>query len=149
MMIFAGRPGWGISWYINNTLIPEIVVERGRTYTFLVYGGDVPANAANYHPFYITDSENGGRLLNTPQQRMVCYCHYVIALQIADIINLYSSIGLSDSYTIATVDTQVITLFLPSFCFSYNCRVKVYSLVLTATTKRLQVYKLNIMWAGS
>lgn len=66
-----GRPGWGISWYINDTLIPELVVERNRTYTFLIYGGDNPADGANYHPFYITDSENGGRLLNTQEQRIV------------------------------------------------------------------------------
>ena len=70
-LIFSGRPGWGISWYINGTLIPELVVERGRTVKFLVYGGDVPADNVNYHPFYITNSETGGRLLNTPEQRMV------------------------------------------------------------------------------
>ena len=46
-------------------------MERGRTYTFLVYGGDDPTNAANYHPFYITDSVNGGRLLNTEEQQAV------------------------------------------------------------------------------
>ena len=71
ILTFLGRPGWGISWYINDTLIPELVVERNRTYTFLVYGGDNPADGANYHPFYMTDSENGGRLLNTPEQRTV------------------------------------------------------------------------------
>ena len=66
-----GQAGWGIAWYINNTIVPELVVERGRTYTFLVYGGAVPADSSNYHPFYITDSVNGGRLLNTPQERTV------------------------------------------------------------------------------
>ena len=67
-----GQPGWGIAWYINDTLIPELVVERGRTYTFLVYGGENPAISSNYHPFYITDSMSGGRLLNTQQQKAVC-----------------------------------------------------------------------------
>ena len=66
-----GQPGWGIAWYINGTLVPELVVERGRTYTFLVYGGSNPVDASNYHPFYITDSRNGGRLLNTQEQRQV------------------------------------------------------------------------------
>ena len=66
-----GLAGWGIAWYINGTLIPELVVQRGQTYTFIVYGGDDPGNAAQYHPFYITDSMNGGRLLNTEEQRMV------------------------------------------------------------------------------
>ena len=69
--ILLGQAGWGIAWYINNTIVPELVVERGRTYTFLVYGGAVPADSSNYHPFYITDSVNGGRLLNTPQERTV------------------------------------------------------------------------------
>ena len=70
-MYYTGQPGWGIAWYINNTIVPELVVERGRTYTFLIRGGNVSSDDANYHPFYITDSMNGGRLLNTPQQRMV------------------------------------------------------------------------------
>ena len=67
----TGQPGWGIAWYINDTLIPELVVERGRTYTFLVYGGNVSSDPSNYHPFYITDSVNGGRLLNTQEQQKV------------------------------------------------------------------------------
>ena len=76
---FTGQAGWGIAWYINNTIVPELVVERGRTYTFLVYGGDVPADSSNYHPFYITGSVNGGRLLNTPQERTVSkYMYYIL-----------------------------------------------------------------------
>ena len=70
-LIYTGQPGWGIAWFINGTIIPELVVERGRTYTFLVYGGDNPADDSNYHPFYITGSINGGRLLNTAQERAV------------------------------------------------------------------------------
>ena len=67
----TGRAGWGIAWYINGTLIPELVVQRGQTYTFIVYGGDNEGNSAQYHPFYITDSVNGGRLLNTKEQNQV------------------------------------------------------------------------------
>ena len=67
----TGQAGWGIAWYINGTLVPELVVERGRTYTFLVHGGDNPDDDSNYHPFYITDSRNGGRLLNEPNERKV------------------------------------------------------------------------------
>ena len=70
-LFLVGRPGWGIAWYINDTIIPELVVERGRNYKFLVYGGDDPADASNYHPFYITDSISGGRLLNSPEERAV------------------------------------------------------------------------------
>ena len=69
--VSTGRAGWGIAWYINSTLIPELVVQRGQTYTFIVYGGDDESNPAQYHPFYITDSVNGGRLLNTAEQNEV------------------------------------------------------------------------------
>ena len=52
--------GWGIAWYINGLLIPEINVVRGKTYTFVVEGGDDKQCAAGYHPFYITDDPEGG-----------------------------------------------------------------------------------------
>jgi len=35
-------------------------VERGQTYTFVVEGGNDQTNPARYHPFYITDSSEGG-----------------------------------------------------------------------------------------
>jgi hypothetical protein len=41
-----GTPSWGIAWYINDLLIPEITVERGQTYTFIVEGGDDSSNPA-------------------------------------------------------------------------------------------------------
>ncbi|KAL0861171.1 hypothetical protein ABMA27_009654 [Loxostege sticticalis] len=56
----TGHPSWGIAWYINDQLIPEIYVERGKTYTFLVEGGDDRTNPAKFHPFYISDSSEGG-----------------------------------------------------------------------------------------
>ncbi|XP_046993641.1 protein Skeletor, isoforms B/C [Schistocerca americana] len=56
----TGHPSWGIAWYINDRLIPEITVERGQTYTFMVEGGNDRTNPARYHPFYITDSDEGG-----------------------------------------------------------------------------------------
>ncbi|XP_070165249.1 protein Skeletor, isoforms B/C [Polyergus mexicanus] len=56
----TGTPSWGIAWYINDLLIPEITVERGQTYTFIVEGGNDETNPARYHPFYITDSPEGG-----------------------------------------------------------------------------------------
>lgn len=56
----TGIPSWGISWWINDQLIPEIVVERGQTYSFVVEGGDDPTQGARYHPFYITSSAEGG-----------------------------------------------------------------------------------------
>ncbi|CAG7815899.1 unnamed protein product [Allacma fusca] len=56
----TGQPSWGIAWYINDMLIPEIYVERGKTYYFQVEGGDNPQNPSRYHPFYITSSPEGG-----------------------------------------------------------------------------------------
>ncbi|CAG7836850.1 unnamed protein product [Allacma fusca] len=56
----TGQVGWGISWYINGLLVPEIYVVRGKTYTFVVEGGNDPEVPANYHPFYITDDSQGG-----------------------------------------------------------------------------------------
>lgn len=64
----TGTPSWGIAWYINDLLIPEITVERGETYTFIVEGGKDPANPARYHPLYITDSPEGGLGQNTGKE---------------------------------------------------------------------------------
>ena len=125
--MFSGQAGWGIAWYINDTLIPELVVERGRTYTFLIYGGDNPADGANYHPFYITDSINGGRLLNTPEQRTV---------------SIYSSGIHSCMHNIwclpyLFIHTIIHSLFL--LCVTTLCRLKLYFLALTAVIKQLEV----------
>ena len=69
----TGQPGWGIAWYIDGLLVPQLTLTRGQNYTFRLFGGDDDniANRATYHPFYITDSKSGGRLLNSPAQRMV------------------------------------------------------------------------------
>ena len=71
IILYTGRAGWGIAWYLNGILIPELVVRRGNTYTFSVEGGNNPTNTGSYHPFYITNSRNGGRLLNTESQQAV------------------------------------------------------------------------------
>ena len=72
----TGRAGWGISWYINGTLIPELVVERGKTYTFIVEGGTDSNDLSNYHPFYISDSIGGGRLENNEDETDVSLSMY-------------------------------------------------------------------------
>jgi len=41
------------------------------TYTFHIEGGNNPMDTANYHPFYITDSSIGGRLLNSDSEKSV------------------------------------------------------------------------------
>ncbi len=55
-----GQAGWGIAWYLNGTLIPHLHVQRGRTYTFIAESG-TDVTSFDYHPFYLTDSRNGGR----------------------------------------------------------------------------------------
>ena len=56
----TGKDGWGISWYLNGLLVPEVYVRRGSTVSFEVYGGDDPAVQTHYHPLYITSSDEGG-----------------------------------------------------------------------------------------
>ncbi|KAG7191125.1 hypothetical protein KM043_007157 [Ampulex compressa] len=65
----TGHVGWGISWYINGLLIPEINVVRGKTYTFYVEAGEDVETPARYHPFYITDDPIGGYLHKTPEEK--------------------------------------------------------------------------------
>lgn len=66
-----GHVGWGISWYINGLLIPEINVVRGRRYTFVTEGGSDPDVPARYHPFYITDDPIGGYYHKTAEEKAV------------------------------------------------------------------------------
>lgn len=68
-MGLTGHSGPGESWYMNGVLVPEIHVQRGRTYTFRVEGGNNPHNARYYHPLYITDSRAGGYAKLTEQER--------------------------------------------------------------------------------
>lgn len=71
MLIDIGHVGWGISWYINGLLIPEINVVRGKTYTFVVEGGNDPDTPARYHPFYITDDSVGGYEYKSDEEKAV------------------------------------------------------------------------------
>jgi hypothetical protein len=68
-LILPGHVGWGISWYINGLMIPEIYVVRGKTYTFVIEGGNDPDSTAAYHPFYITDDPEGGYEFKDKAQR--------------------------------------------------------------------------------
>ena len=52
-------------WYINDTIIPVLRVTRGNKYTFLVYGGRNINEISSYHPFYLTNREDGGRIANS------------------------------------------------------------------------------------
>lgn len=71
----TGSPSWGIAWFLDDMLIPELYVERGETYTFVVEGGYKSENPAKYHPFYITSSPEGGlgQATEEEQQRTTNY----------------------------------------------------------------------------
>lgn len=55
--------------YIDGHLIPELTVERGVEYTFIVEGGDDTSNLAKYHPFYITNDGIGGYQKKTDEEK--------------------------------------------------------------------------------
>ncbi|XP_038046212.1 protein Skeletor, isoforms B/C-like isoform X2 [Patiria miniata] len=65
----TGKVGWGIAWYVNGRLIPEIHVVRGVNYTFTVFGGDDPDQSARYHPFYLTNDTVGGYAQQTEDEK--------------------------------------------------------------------------------
>ncbi|XP_050304285.1 protein Skeletor, isoforms B/C isoform X2 [Anthonomus grandis grandis] len=67
----TGLPSWGICYYINDKLIPELTVERGQTYTFVVEGGESTTNPARFHPLYITDSNEGAFGQLTPEKQQL------------------------------------------------------------------------------
>lgn len=65
---------WGIAWYLSPTgsvgkdsIIPVVGVERGKTYTFTVYGGF--DTEPIFHPLYITSSSIGGFGSLSPAER--------------------------------------------------------------------------------
>lgn len=47
----TGLPSWGTCYYINDLLIPELFVERGQTYRFVVETGESQTNPARYMTF--------------------------------------------------------------------------------------------------
>ena len=55
-----GSPSWGIAWYVNGILIPELHLKRGETYTFRIAGGNDRSQGSKYHPVYITNDPHGG-----------------------------------------------------------------------------------------
>ena len=64
-------------------------MERGKSYTFIVSGGDDRSNEGEYHPFYITDSIMGGRLLFTTDERAVSWFRKLVDRVISVFIGDY------------------------------------------------------------
>ncbi|XP_030759313.1 protein Skeletor, isoforms B/C [Sitophilus oryzae] len=71
----TGLSSWGICYYINDKLIPELTVERGQTYIFVVETGEYNTNPARYHPLYITNSKEGayGQLTGESRRNQEIY----------------------------------------------------------------------------
>ena len=67
-----GQVGWGIAFYVNDLLIPEITLKRGETYTFIIETGGDSSKTADYHPVYISDDPTGGYVNKNAQQKQVC-----------------------------------------------------------------------------
>lgn len=68
------QPALNRAFWVDDLLIPEIHVTRGHSYTFIIETGDNRTDPTRYHPFYITESREGGgmhrpELLNTPGHR--------------------------------------------------------------------------------
>ena len=84
----TGRQSWGISWYINDKIIPEITLKRGETFKFRTEGGNNPHEPAKYHPFYITDDPVGGYSQKTQAEKNVG----IIFTKRVNIIELLSAI---------------------------------------------------------
>ena len=51
----------GTALYINGLLAPELTLQRGKEYTFVVETGLGTDPKGTFHPFYITDDVFGGR----------------------------------------------------------------------------------------
>lgn len=77
-----GHVGWGIAWYINGLLVPEVTLVRGRKYTFVVEGGSDPAQPARYHPFYITNDPVGGYYHKSDDEKKVRYRYLLFKSQL-------------------------------------------------------------------
>ena len=78
--VSAGQSGWGIALFVDAMLAPVLRVRRGVMYTFIVEAGNNITDGANYHPVYITNSIDGGIMLDSPEQRAVSCVAYDYAV---------------------------------------------------------------------
>ena len=58
----TGMESPGKAFWINDLLVPELHLIRGHNYTFLIETGNNASHKSHYHPFYITDSLEGGEI---------------------------------------------------------------------------------------
>lgn len=72
------------AWYINGLMVPELVVERGQVYRFIVEGGNDKTTLSRRHPMYLTDSQEGGFNFKTDDERQRERLFGGVALRAAD-----------------------------------------------------------------
>ena len=58
----------GTALYINGLLAPELTLQRGKEYTFVIETGLGTDPKKTFHPFYITDDATGGRKMKTESE---------------------------------------------------------------------------------
>jgi hypothetical protein len=64
-------------------------VIRGKTYTFVIEGGQDPDQPAAYHPFYITDDPAGGFEFMTEEhkRKVLNYTTFTFRLHVTKTLN--------------------------------------------------------------
>ncbi|CAH0401754.1 unnamed protein product [Chilo suppressalis] len=66
----SGRSRAPLAWYVNGQLRPHLQLRRGLHYSFMVWGGNNPHSATEYHPLIVTvDPEGGLERLSEAAQR--------------------------------------------------------------------------------
>ena len=67
-----GKKDGGTALYANGLLTPDIYLERGSRYTFLIEtgAGDI-GNYEDFHPIYITSDSSGGHQLKSDLEAKV------------------------------------------------------------------------------
>ena len=55
----------GTALYVNGLMAPDLVLERGKTYTFVVETGIGSDPDQTFHPVYFTSDPSGGHQLKS------------------------------------------------------------------------------------
>ena len=78
----------GAAFYVNGLLTPDIYLQHGVNYTFVIETG-LGRNDAQFHPMYVTTDSEGGFQTKTDYQKMVnvrfCVFHTLSAAQFCEL----------------------------------------------------------------
>jgi hypothetical protein len=76
----VGQNEDGTAIYVNGVLAPDLTLQRGKEYTFVVETGLGTDSQETFHPFYITDNTSGGRHIKAEREAQVYMQVYIIVL---------------------------------------------------------------------